>query len=782
MKTTYLILACTILLGSCISRKDPGQSGEAFQVIPTPLSVHEGAGTYHITTSTRICYLAGDTADALPELAVRLSQALGKALPEPPGVVPYDVHHPPAGEHGILLALDSSVKHDEGYLLEIGRKGVDLKARTPAGLFYGIQTLRQMLPRENKDPGDGVTLPCLTIEDEPRFEWRGMHLDVARHFFPADSIKRFLDALAMHKMNRFHWHLTDDQGWRIEIEKYPALTEVGAWREDTRERAWSYDQFPVVEGKPVYGGYYTREEIREIVKYARERFITIVPEIDIPGHSWAALYAYPNLSCSGKPYFHSPSDPFSFTDPFCAGNSGTYRLLEDVFSEVMDLFPSRYIHLGGDEAKKTPWEHCEKCQKLMKEEGLEDEGQLQSYFIDRIGRFIMSKGRDYIGWDEILEGGLPEGAAVMSWRGEKGGIEAARMGHPVVMVPSHTLYFNSAQFDPGQDGPGRRSITSLKDVFMYQPVPEELGSDESSMIMGVQGCIWTENTQTWHKVEEHLFPRLLALSENAWNPAATKDFNEFRQRVNRHYTLLDEGGFHYFIPPPRGLKGSNLFLAGKPARIRLENPLGYGRVVYTLDGSVPGPGSHEYSQELIIREACTIRSAIILPSGKMGVVMNSQVSFMEPLDPEIIDGSAFSTGLGYRYMEGTITSLDQIDGLTTIKDGIVKMPLIISERAEDNFAIEYEGYIRVDDVDIYTFRLASDDGSRLYIGDTLVVDADGIHAPRPVTGQVALAPGYYPLKIQFFDGNYGEELEVTAESSKGGRLELSGMLYHSPKQ
>jgi hexosaminidase len=768
-----------LILCSChYAGKPPHLQQDPLPVIPLPRSVSYSHGSFTIDPSTVLCY-SGEGTGAIPGFpADLLNRAIGSLLS-----VPLEVRQDggPSGKgpgNSILLGLDSTVRNDEGYRLTVKPERITISARTPAGIHCGVQTLLQLLPLKEEGKMERITIPCLRIEDYPEFPWRGMHLDVSRHFFPADSIKRYIDILAMYKMNMFHWHLTDDQGWRIEIKKHPELTEIGAWREDTRDREWSYDQFPVRKGKPVYGGFYTQEEIREIVAYAAERFITIVPEIDVPGHSWAALYACPQLSCSGVPYFHSPSDPFSFTDPFCAGNPGTYRLLEDVFSELIDLFPSPYIHLGGDEAKKDPWEKCEKCRKIMEEEGLEDVEQLQSYFINRIGAFINSKGRRYIGWDEILEGGLPEQAAVMSWRGEEGGIEAARMGHPVVMVPSHTLYFNSSQFDPELEGGAGGGVSSLEDVYRYDPVPGELEGAEREAIMGVQGCLWTEHIQTWHQVEVKLLPRLLALSEIAWNPSQERSFPAFRKRVVNHFRRLDAAGFRYFIPAPTGLEAHNAYLEDEAATIRLENPLEYGTIVITTDGSEPGKDSPEFTTGLTLHEDGVVRSAILLPNGRMGPVRSSQIEFLAPVAPAAVEPSSLSPGIDFRYLEGRITTLDDLEKMDPVREGAVDSLRLIPERAGDYFGIEFEGWLKIDSLDVYTFTTRSDDGSRLFIGERMVVDNDGIHAPQRVGGAIALAPGFHPIRVQFFEGSYGEELTVTLRGRKSGPLDLDHMLYH----
>lgn len=781
-KMSLLCVTYGLLIGllcACSSpdkRTDPEK--RSGQVIPRPRSVVYTNGYCRINPSTKIHYPSGDPRSDLTSSAGLLNQAIGNLLSDSLRTINTETLNGPWPENSIILKLDGSIQNEEGYRLDIEPDQVILSAGTPAGIYYGIQTFTQLLPLREVKPLRSISLPCMEIEDFPKFTWRGMHLDVSRHFFPADSVKRFIDYLAMHKLNVFHWHLTDDQGWRIEIKKHPELTETGAWREDTRDREWSYDQFPVREGKPVYGGFYTQEEIREIVQYAADRFITIVPEIDVPGHSWAALFAYPHLSCSGIPYFHSPEDPFSFTDPLCAGNPATYQLLEDVFSEVIELFPSEYIHLGGDEAKKGPWERCRKCRALMDAEGLSDVEELQSYFINRVGEFIISKGRRYIGWDEILEGGLPESAAVMSWRGEEGGIEAAGMGNPAVMVPSQTLYFNRCQFDPSLEGMEGGLVTSLEHVYNYDPVPGELGEDESNLIIGVQGCLWTEHIQTWQSVQEKLFPRLLALSEIAWNPAENRDYDEFRSRVINHYERLDAASITYFIPAPTGLEKNNAFLAGDPVTIRLENPLDHGRIVYTTDGSDPGEDAQEYNEGFKIHNDCVVKSTLVLPNGKTGLIRTSYIEFIEPVIPASVEQSSLSPGLRYQYMEGSIITLDDLHRMTRIRNGNLDSLHLIQDRAGDGFGLEFKGFLKIDSLDIYTFGTISDDGSRVYIGNKLVVDNDGIHGPRLRKGQIALAPGFHSVRIQFFEGNYGEELEVTLEGRKTGQQDLNNMLFH----
>lgn len=419
----------------------------------------------------------------------------------------------------------------EWYALGVMRDGIVISATTEEGLFRGTRTLIQLL-----EQGQGTgRLPCLSITDQPRFEWRGMHLDVCRHFFPVVFVKKYIDLLARYKMNSFHWHLTEDQGWRIEIKSHPKLTEVGAWRKGSQVGPYSrreYDSIP-------YGGFYTQDEIREVVAYAAARHINVVPEIEMPGHAMAALAAYPQLGCTGGPY-EVQRGWGVFEDVFCAGNDSTFAMLEDVLTEVMDLFPSPYIHIGGDECPKEQWKTCAKCQARKKAEGLKDEHELQSYFIQRIEKFVNAKGRKIIGWDEILEGGLAPNAAVMSWQGIEGGIAAARSGHYAVMSPGSHCYFDHYQGDPANEPLAIGGYTTLQKVYSYEPIPAELKPEEHKYILGAQGNVWTEYILTSDHVEYMAVPRLLALAEVLWTPKEKRDEAEFIRRLEAEFPRLDE--------------------------------------------------------------------------------------------------------------------------------------------------------------------------------------------------------------------------------------------------
>lgn len=437
------------------------------------------------------------------------------------------------------------------YSLQVRSNTISIEGDTYQGTFYGVQTLIQLLPLTRAAT---LTIPAATIEDQPRFKYRGLHLDVGRHFMPLDFIKKYIDYIAMHKMNYFHWHLTEDQGWRIEIKKYPRLTEVGGWRNGT-----IIGRYPGKGNDNIqYGGFYTQDQVREIVDYAAKRYVTIIPEIEMPGHSSAAIAAYPWLSCFPDEKTRIPENMISeaskkatgklvqetwgvFDDVFCAGKDSTFKFLEDVLDEVIPLFPGPYVHVGGDECPKSNWKRCPNCQRRIKENNLKDEHELQSYFIQRMEKYINSKGKTIIGWDEILEGGLAPNAIVMSWRGEKGGIEAAIENHQVIMTPGNYVYLDHTQ-TKNEDSVVIGGYTPLDEIYGYDPVPKELPAEKHSFIMGAQGNVWTEYMHGPEKVEYMVFPRVAALSEVLWSPKEKKDYKNFESRlpvIFKRYDLWD---------------------------------------------------------------------------------------------------------------------------------------------------------------------------------------------------------------------------------------------------
>ena len=504
-----------------------------YNVIPLPQEVTlTQKGAFVLTGATPIVYPEGDEqlkndaqflSDYIADVtALRLTTTSAKV------------------KNAITLRLNKKVQGKEGYVITVDKKGVVIEGATAAGVFYGVQTLRKSIPVDKSLTE--VTLPAVMLKDAPRFGYRGVMLDCARHYFPVKFVKQFIDLIAMHNMNVFHWHLTDDQGWRIEVKKYPDLAKIGSVREKTvlGHNSDVFDDTP-------YGGYYTQEEAREIVKYAADRFITVIPEIDMPGHMIAALAAYPDMGCTGGPYKVSPIWGI-MPDVLCLGNEKTYQFCEDVLSEMMDIFPSEYIHLGGDETPNVRWKECPKCKALMAKENLTP-GKLQGYFTNRIEKFVNSKGRRIIGWDEILDGDINQSATIMSWRGTAPGARGAKMGHDVIMSPSSHVYFDYYQTRQGESQWEEPLLIGgnlpIERTYSLEPVPEGADAETASHIIGVQGNLWTEYIAGPSLAEYQVLPRMGALSEVQWRPQGQKDFENYKVRQTRMLKLYDAYGLVY---------------------------------------------------------------------------------------------------------------------------------------------------------------------------------------------------------------------------------------------
>ncbi len=507
-------VACSLLLASCA-----GGEQKELSIIPAPLKVEMQKGTFALADAKLYIDAADEDKQILSDYLAVSALKLQLAEGEGKGVTLKQVAELPG------------VKSAEGYKLEVTPKGVTIQATSGAGLFYGVQTLLQMT--ENGE------VPVGTITDEPRFAYRGMMLDVSRHFFDKEFVKKQMDAFAHYKLNRLHIHLTDAAGWRLEIEKYPRLTEFAAWRSGKTWKDWTKGGSKYLEkgAEGAEGGYFTKDDIRELLAYAKERYITIIPEIEMPSHSEEVLTAYPELSCTGQPYKHPD---------FCVGKEETFEFLENVLTEVMELFPSEYIHIGGDEASKQAWKTCPLCQKRMKKEGLKDVDELQSYLIHRIEVFLNKNGRQLLGWDEILEGGLAPNATVMSWRGTEGGLKAAAAGHKAIMTPGAYCYFDSYQDAPDSQPEAIGGYLPLAKVYSYNPVPDTLSADVAKYIYGVQANAWAEYIPTPEHLEYMLWPRALALAEVAWSAPAVKDYDNFRTRALAEVEELRANGYNTF--------------------------------------------------------------------------------------------------------------------------------------------------------------------------------------------------------------------------------------------
>lgn len=656
-----------------------------------------------------------------------------------------------SGKPVLVMSINpkSGALGDEGYVLKIRNDSIFMEAQASQGLFYATRSLLQMLSA-GQSAGSLILNNCI-INDYPRYPWRGMNLDVSRHFFTKEFIFKYLDAMALHKLNVFHWHLTDDQGWRVEIKKYPKLTEICAWREDQEDKEWSYFQYPTNEkSKKLYGGFYTQDDIREIVKYATQYQILIVPEIDVPGHSTSAIYAYPELSCSKKPWVKSDRIPFEFSDPMCAGNEFTYQFLEDVFSELCELFPGPYFHIGGDECKHTTWEKCKSCQKRMADNNLKDVKELQSYFNQRLEVFLTTKHKRLIGWEEIAEGGISPSSMLMSWKGEEAGIIAARKRLQVIMVPSNYLYFNQTQ-DKSASG---NSANTLERVYGYNPDPAILSPADCRNIYGVQAALWTEDVPDEITAEKMTFPRLCALSEVAWTMPENMDYSNFLKRLNTHYDFLDKALIGYYVLKPTGVGKGMVFT--DQTQVNLANEFGKGKIYYTTDGSEPTIHSRVYTRALEFNQSATLKAKVIVNKIaesntltcnviKQNLVASQQVADLIP-------------GLNLNYFEGIIDSLVRWNKMRFVKSASISDFSIPDFARADSFGIVIEGYIRIPEDGIYTFATSSDDGSWLFLNDALLVNNDGCHGPSEIEKQIALKKGYHKIKVQYFEALYGNAL------------------------
>ncbi|MEZ2338650.1 family 20 glycosylhydrolase [Mucilaginibacter sp. RCC_168] len=571
-------------------------------IIPQPYSIQKNGEVFRFSPAVAIDIGDGISTDNLIFFNQYFHQLAGYNLSVKKTIAP-----------SIQLSINSNkITEPEGYQLSVTSKQISIIGHDLAGVFYGLQSLVQLLYKSNGK----VTVQGCTIEDHPRFAYRGMHLDVSRHFFKVDAIKKWIDLLALYKINTFHWHLTDDQGWRIEIKKYPLLQSISAYRDETiiGHKKDSPHRF---DGKR-YGGYYTQEEVKAVVKYAMERHVSIIPEIEMPGHALAALAAYPELGCIGGPY-KTATYWGIFDDVYCAGNEQTFTFLQNVLDEVLPLFPSKYIHIGGDECPKTKWKTCPKCQRRIKDEHLKDEHELQSYFIGRMEKYLNSKGRQIIGWDEILEGGLAPGATVMSWTGEEGGISAAKLHHNAIMTPEKYVYLDYYQSLYPSEPLAGGGYTPLSKVYNYEPITKELSGDEAKYIKGVQANAWSEYLASTAQAEHQIFPRILALAEIGWTDKGNKSYPNFLKRLRYEQPLLKQLNISAADAFDE-ITDSVTESADRQVQLALSSTLPGSQIYYTTDGTTPGLKSKKYDKPFLISTSGKIKAAVFSGTKQYGRV------------------------------------------------------------------------------------------------------------------------------------------------------------------
>ncbi|MFN0098767.1 MAG: family 20 glycosylhydrolase [Gemmatimonadaceae bacterium] len=716
----FVALAAAAVLTPSMLR---GQS--PIPVIPLPASVTPGSGAWNVPRA-----LSG-------ELAFATDAALAAS-----------------GVRVRLVPADSTTGR-ESYMLTVAPDGVSLTAPTAAGRFYGLQTLQQLVDAARAAKSAAPTVDAMIIADAPRFPYRGLHLDVGRHFESVAFVKRYIDLMSRFKLNTFHWHLTEDQGWRIEIKKYPRLTTVGACRAETIVEK----NFNPYKGDGLrHCGHYSQADIKEVVAYAAARHVTVIPEIEMPGHSLAAITAYPELACTEGPF--AVMTIWGVSDDVLCPSEKTFMFLEDVLTEVLALFPSKMIHIGGDEAPKVRWKASPLAQEIIKREGLKDEHELQSWFIKRIDTWLTARGRRLVGWDEILEGGLAPGATVMSWRGISGGIDAARLGRDVIMTPGSHLYLDHYQGDARFEPLAIGGLTTLDRVYSFEPIPDALTADEAKHILGAQGNVWTEYLRTPTAVEYMAYPRALALAEVVWSPRESRLWSSFEQRLPHALRTLDRLKVNYRLPHVLGLDSDVLTLDSN-VPVTLSVPIAAAEIRYTLDGGDPTRNSARYTGPIAV-EATTagvkVTARAFTADGKTSPPRAA--TFRRTTYREADRVTNTGPGLLKRYYAASVRSAKGVDSLsalrTTFATGIARG----EEDTAEQYALRFDGYLTVPSDGLYEFSLSSDDGSTLEIGGTLVVDNDGFHSTEERTGMIALRAGAHPMVVRFFQGGGGAELTL----------------------
>lgn len=680
-----------------------------------------------------------------------------------------------------IAQTPSSSEKREAYKINITSKKITVTG-SEEGLFYAVQSLLQLLPNQPKN--QEIKLPCVTIEDEPRYTYRGLHLDVCRHFFTVDVIKDFIAQMSYYKLNNFHWHLTDDQGWRIEIKKYPKLTEVGSKRAQTLVGN-KFERFPYFfDGNP-YGGFYTQEEIKDVVKFAEEHYVNIIPEIEMPGHATAAVTAYPNLSCFPDRQYKVVEYWGVFEDIFCAGKEETFTFLEDVLTEVMALFPSKYIHIGGDECPKARWKECPNCQKKIKELGIKDEHELQTYLTTRIEKFLNANGRQILGWDEMLEGGLAPNAAVMSWRGESGGISAAKQKHFVIMNPEQFLYLDYNQGYSPQEPLTVGRLVTVEKIYNYNPTPvDSLTIDEQKYILGVQSNLWSEYLTSPAKLNYQIYPRVFALAEIAWTKPQNKNYNSFiLNRMPHHLEKLESQKRLYKFPVPFGAEETALITS--KYILDLKPTIKNGQIFYTIDGYNPDETAALYEKPVTINipkgEYRTIKTVQISPSGRKSSI--NKIIVKNPDLKTALSIKPTKQGLKFDYYTGKLfQQVQDLELAKPINSGILEGKISSEKwktKLERYIGLKFNGYIYIPETANYTFSTLSDDGSKLFIDDELIVDNDGIHWLNEAYGVVKLEKGFHKLNITYFDQIGGTTLNcfIQQEGKEKQEINASQLFY-----
>ena len=755
------LLASTFFMASCSHEVKVKE----ISLLPLPGEIQQTEGNFVLKNNAKIGYSDPSLEPAAGYLAEMLSTATGYSFKTVSGKGDISLHNGTTGEKA------------GAYALRIAEGQVEIKGNGYSGVVSGIETLRQLFPAqiESKKVVKNVdwAVPNVSITDVPRYEWRGLMLDVSRHFYDKEEVKEFLDLMSLYKMNKFHWHLTDDQGWRIEIKKYPLLTEKGAWRtfnkhdrgcmdlakeQDNTDYEIPVEKLRIEKGDTLYGGFYTQADIKEIVSYAAVRGIDVIPEIDMPGHMLAAVGNYEGLACTDEVGWGT-----TFSSPMCPGKDKAIEFCKDVYREIFDLFPYKYVHIGGDEVDKTNWKKCPDCQARIKENHLKSEAELQSWFNHQMENFFTENGKEMIGWDEIIEGGLSKTSTVMWWRSwsKDASKQATAHGNKVIYTPNAPFYLDYQQ--------DKKSVVN---IYNYNPELEGMTDAQKELIMGVQGNIWCEWIPSRERMLYMATPRMLAIAELGWSNPVQKDWEGFKERMSDQFERLNVMDINYRIPDLEGFNHDNVFTDEGILAISCLDPS--AQIHYTTDGSMPTLESPKYEDTIRVKETTEFTFRTFRANGKKGDFVKTR--FIKSDYSPAVQVAPSTPGLKAVWHEfrgnscGEITT-GAINGSYRIED------VVIPKRVKGNIGLVITGYIKAPKDDIYTFALLSDDGSYLKIDKEMVVDNDGPHAPREIISEKAMKAGYHPIEVRYFDHN-GGTLQLQVYGSDGQLIPFTNLYAH----
>ena len=755
------MIASAFFMASCT----PDVTVNEISLLPMPSEIQQTEGAFVLNNNAKIGFANPELEPAAKYLAEMLSKATGYAV------------HTVEGKGDISLVTSTTGEKKGSYTLRVADGKVTINGNGYTGVISGIETLRQLFPAqiESDKVVNGVdwAVPNVSITDVPRYEWRGLMLDVSRHFYDKAEVKELLDLMALYKMNKFHWHLTDDQGWRVEIKKYPLLTEKGAWRtfnnhdrtcmklakeEDNTDYNIPVEKMRIEKGDTLYGGFYTQTDIKEIVSYAAVRGIDVIPEVDMPGHMLAAVGNYEGLACNDKVGWGS-----LFSSPMCPGKDKAIDFCKDVYKEIFDLFPYKYVHIGGDEVDKTNWKKCPDCQKRMLKHGLKSEAALQSWFNHEMEAYFNANGKEMIGWDEIIEGGLSETSTIMWWRSwaKDASKKATAHGNKVIYTPNAPFYLDYQQ--------DKKSIIN---IYKYNPELEGMTDAQKNLIMGVQGNIWCEWIPSRERMLYMAAPRMHAIAELGWTNPAKMDWSDFQKRLANQFERLNVMDINYRIPDLEGFKNENVFIGEGKIAVTCLDPS--ASIRYTTDGSVPTVDSPLYTDTIRVTETTDFTFRTFRANGKKGDMVKTR--YVKGEYAPAVQVAPSTPGLKATWYEYRGNNCKDIttakkNGTYTIED------VMIPDKVKGNIGLIITGFINVPADDVYTFALLSDDGSILSIDKKVVVDNDGPHAPREIVSEAALKAGYHPIEIQYFDHN-GGTLKLQVSDSKGNVIPFSSLYAH----